>query len=125
MVGDSAPDMEAGRRAGVKICGVRYGYGDVAQMHSSSLTTGSTTFASLSPRRSRMHRKVYRTKLKPEERRDEYIQAHRNFSSDLMRRYKDAGMSICAVYMLGDDLVLITEAKDHDKTRAILAEGSA
>ena len=27
-VGDSAADMEAGRRAGVKICAVRYGYGD-------------------------------------------------------------------------------------------------
>jgi phosphoglycolate phosphatase len=32
MIGDSAPDMEAGRRAGVKICGVRYGYGDIAKM---------------------------------------------------------------------------------------------
>ncbi|HYP04619.1 MAG TPA: HAD-IA family hydrolase [Bryobacteraceae bacterium] len=32
MIGDSAPDMEAGRRAGVKICGVRYGYGDLAKM---------------------------------------------------------------------------------------------
>lgn len=32
MVGDSAPDMEAGRRAGVKICGVRYGYGNIAKM---------------------------------------------------------------------------------------------
>lgn len=31
-IGDSAPDMEAGRRAGVKICGVRYGYGDLARM---------------------------------------------------------------------------------------------
>lgn len=28
LVGDSAPDMEAGRRAGVKICAVTYGYGD-------------------------------------------------------------------------------------------------
>src|SRR5262249_26765006 len=27
MVGDSAADMEAGRRAGVRICAVRYGYG--------------------------------------------------------------------------------------------------
>jgi HAD superfamily hydrolase (TIGR01549 family) len=27
MVGDSSADMEAGRRAGVKICAVRYGYG--------------------------------------------------------------------------------------------------
>jgi len=32
MVGDSAPDMEAGRRAGVKICAVRYGYGDKEEM---------------------------------------------------------------------------------------------
>ena len=31
-VGDSAPDMEAGRRAGVKLCAVRYGYGDAEEM---------------------------------------------------------------------------------------------
>jgi HAD superfamily hydrolase (TIGR01509 family) len=31
-VGDSAADMEAGRRAGVAICGVRYGYGDPQEM---------------------------------------------------------------------------------------------
>jgi len=28
LVGDAPADMEAGRRAGVKICAVRYGYGD-------------------------------------------------------------------------------------------------
>ena len=27
-----APDMEAGRRAGVKICAVRYGYGDPSEL---------------------------------------------------------------------------------------------
>lgn len=32
MVGDSPADMEAGRRAGVKTCAVRYGYGDPAEM---------------------------------------------------------------------------------------------
>jgi HAD superfamily hydrolase (TIGR01509 family) len=32
MIGDSAADMEAGRLAGVKICGVRYGYGDHKEM---------------------------------------------------------------------------------------------
>ena len=32
MVGDAAPDMDAGRRAGVKICGVRYGYGNIVEM---------------------------------------------------------------------------------------------
>jgi L-rhamnose mutarotase len=64
---------------------------------------------------------VYRTKLRPE-RRDEYIQAHRSISSDLMRRYRDAGMTLCAVYLQGDELVLITEAEDHEKTNAILSQ---
>ncbi len=32
MVGDSPADMEAGRRAGVKTCAVRYGYGKPEQM---------------------------------------------------------------------------------------------
>ena len=32
MVGDSPADMEAGRRAGVKICAVRYGYGDIDKL---------------------------------------------------------------------------------------------
>lgn len=32
MVGDSPADMAAARRAGVKLCAVRYGYGDPAQM---------------------------------------------------------------------------------------------
>jgi HAD superfamily hydrolase (TIGR01509 family) len=31
-IGDSAADMEAGRRAGVATCGVRYGYGDPQEM---------------------------------------------------------------------------------------------
>jgi len=32
MIGDSAADMAAGRAAGVKICGVRWGYGNIAEM---------------------------------------------------------------------------------------------
>ena len=32
MVGDAPADMEAGRRAGIKTCAVRYGYGDPAQL---------------------------------------------------------------------------------------------
>jgi phosphoglycolate phosphatase len=31
-VGDAAPDMDAGRRAGVKTCGVKYGYGNLGAM---------------------------------------------------------------------------------------------
>jgi len=32
LVGDAPADMEAGRRAGIKICAVRYGYGDPAEL---------------------------------------------------------------------------------------------
>ena len=32
LVGDAAPDMEAGRRAGVRTCAVSWGYGDVEAM---------------------------------------------------------------------------------------------
>lgn len=32
MAGDSAADMEAGRRAGVKTCAVRWGYGNPADL---------------------------------------------------------------------------------------------
>ena len=32
MVGDSTADMEAGRRAGVKTCAVRYGYGNQQEL---------------------------------------------------------------------------------------------
>jgi L-rhamnose mutarotase len=31
-------------------------------------------------------------------------------------------MSVCAVYLLGDDLILLTEAEDHDKTLAVLSQ---
>src|SRR5262245_36545778 len=83
--------------------------------------SGSMTFASSFLWRSYMSRKVYRTRLKPE-RRDDYIQAHKNVSSDLMRRYREAGMTVCAVYILGDDLVLLIDAEDHAKTASILAK---
>lgn len=36
MIGDAAPDMEAGRRAGVKTCAVGWGYGNPAQMREHS-----------------------------------------------------------------------------------------
>jgi phosphoglycolate phosphatase len=32
LIGDAPADMEAGRRAGVKICAARYGYGDPAEL---------------------------------------------------------------------------------------------
>jgi L-rhamnose mutarotase len=68
-----------------------------------------------------MQRKIYQTRLKPE-RRQEYIDAHRKVSADLMRRYRDAGMRTCAVYLLGDDLVLVLEAEDLARSARILAD---
>jgi HAD superfamily hydrolase (TIGR01509 family) len=32
LIGDAAPDMEAGRRAGVRTCAVTWGYGDLEAM---------------------------------------------------------------------------------------------
>ena len=68
-----------------------------------------------------MERRVYLTQVRPE-RRQEYIEAHRNVSSDLMRRYREAGMRLCAVYILNENLVLIIESEDHAKSTAILAQ---
>jgi L-rhamnose mutarotase len=67
-----------------------------------------------------MQRKVYRTKLRPE-RRDEYIEAHRKFSPELLKLYKDAGLTVCAVYLLDDDLVLVTESNNPERVREILS----
>ncbi|MGH9631541.1 MAG: L-rhamnose mutarotase [Bryobacteraceae bacterium] len=66
-----------------------------------------------------MERKVYLTRLRPEFR-EEYLHAHRNVPSKLMDRYRDAGMRSCAVYLLEDYLVLVTEADDHSKVKAAL-----
>ena len=46
MVGDSAADMEAGKRAGIKTCAVRYGYGREEDLARFPPTTGSTICAS-------------------------------------------------------------------------------
>ena len=67
-----------------------------------------------------MQRRVYTTKLKPE-RREEYLLAHQQVNPELMRRYRQAGMRSCSVYLLEDMLVLVTEGDDLDRTAAILA----
>lgn len=71
-----------------------------------------------------MQRRVYRAKLRPE-RKQEYIDAHRNVSADLMRRYRDAGMALCAVYILGDELVLLIDGENISRTSEILANDPA
>jgi L-rhamnose mutarotase len=66
-----------------------------------------------------MERRVYVTRLKPEYR-DQYLEAHRNVPPDVLRRYKEAGMTHCSVHLSGDTLVLITEAHDHNALQAAL-----
>jgi L-rhamnose mutarotase len=57
--------------------------------------------------------------LRPE-RRDEYIDAHRNFSSELLKLYKKAGLKVCAVYLLDEDLVLVVESDNHERVCEVL-----
>ncbi len=57
--------------------------------------------------------KTYIAGVRPEHR-QAYIDAHRTPNSDLMRRYKEAGMRHCSVYLLCDTLVMLVEAEDHD-----------
>jgi L-rhamnose mutarotase len=59
-----------------------------------------------------MERKVYCTRIKPEYR-EQYMEAHRNVPKAVLERYRELGMTHCAVYLLDDLLVLITEAKDQ------------
>jgi HAD superfamily hydrolase (TIGR01548 family) len=62
--------------------------------------------------------------LKPEYR-QQYLQAHRNVPEKVLARYRELGMSHCSVYLLGDDLVMITEAEDHTALDAVLANDPA
>jgi len=65
-----------------------------------------------------MERKVYCARLKSEYR-EQYLEAHRNVPRAVLERYRELGMTHCAVYLLGDVLILITEAEDQ----AALAAG--
>jgi L-rhamnose mutarotase len=67
-----------------------------------------------------MQRRVSITRLKPGGR-EQYLDAHRNVPPKVLERYREVGMHHCAVYVMGDNLVLITEAEDHAALDAILA----
>ena len=59
-----------------------------------------------------MKKRVSLTRLKPGQR-EKYIEAHRNVPPEVLRRYQEAGMKHCSVYLLGDQLVLVTEVEDQ------------
>ncbi len=67
-----------------------------------------------------MERRVSVARLKPEclER---YLEAHRNVPERVLARYRELGMRNCSVFLLGVDLVLVTEAENHAVLDARLA----
>ena len=67
-----------------------------------------------------MERKVYLTKLKPEHR-QAYLNAHTQVPEQVLKAYAKAGMTHCSVWLLGDQLVLIVDAADHDALREAMA----
>ena len=67
-----------------------------------------------------MERRVSVARLKPECR-EQYLEAHRNVPERVLARYSELGMRNCSVFLLGVDLVLVTEAEDHVVLDAALA----
>ncbi len=67
-----------------------------------------------------MERRVSITRLKPECL-AQYLEAHRNVPERVLTRYGELGMRNCAVFLLGVDLVLVTEAENHAVLDAALA----
>jgi len=67
-----------------------------------------------------MERRVSIGRLNPE-RREQYLEAHRNVPERVLARYKALGMRNCSVFLLGVDLVLVTEAESHAALDAALA----
>ncbi len=67
-----------------------------------------------------MERRVSITRLKPECR-DQYLRAHQSVPETVLARYRELGMRNCSVFLLGIDLVLVTEAENHAALDAALA----
>lgn len=61
-----------------------------------------------------MQRRVYRTSVRPEFR-QQYVDAHKEFPGELLRRYRKAGMHSCAVYLLDCELVMVIESENPER----------
>ncbi|HEX5084735.1 MAG TPA: L-rhamnose mutarotase [Blastocatellia bacterium] len=66
-----------------------------------------------------METRVFVARLLPE-RKEEYIEAHNNFSSELRERYRAAGIHQIKLYLLGEQLFMIVETDNYDSARAAL-----
>jgi L-rhamnose mutarotase len=63
--------------------------------------------------------KVFVARLIPE-RKEEYIEAHDNFSSELRAKYHAAGIHQIRLFLLGEQLFMIVEADDYESARRAL-----
>jgi L-rhamnose mutarotase len=68
-----------------------------------------------------MEIKAFVARLRPEHRED-YIEAHNSFSSELRARYRAAGIHQIRLFLLGEQLFMYIEADNYESARAILAE---
>jgi len=68
-----------------------------------------------------METKAFVARLKPE-RREEYIEAHNSFASELRASYRAAGIYQIRLFLLGDQLFMYIEAEDYESARAALAQ---
>jgi L-rhamnose mutarotase len=70
-----------------------------------------------------MERKAFLTRLKPEFR-EQYIEAHNNFSAALHERYVQAGVRNISIFLFEDHLFMYVEAEDFARVSAILENDS-
>ena len=68
-----------------------------------------------------METKVFVARLRPE-RKEEYIEAHNSFSSELRARYRAAGIHQIRLFLLGEQLFMLIEAENYELARAALDE---
>jgi L-rhamnose mutarotase len=58
------------------------------------------------------------------ERREDYIEAHNNFSSELRERYRATGIHQIRLFLFGEQLFMIVEADNYESARATLDQDS-
>jgi L-rhamnose mutarotase len=66
-----------------------------------------------------MERKAFLTRLNPGYR-EQYIEAHKNFSPELKSRYLRAGVRSISIFLLDDQLFMYVEADSFEKLQATL-----
>lgn len=66
-----------------------------------------------------METKVFVARLRPE-RKEDYIKAHNNFSSELRAKYRAAGIHQIRLFLLGEQLFMSVEAENYESARAAL-----